>query len=100
MSKTISQKPLPVLPTELIGMIMECRGTDTYDALLHELTTTKKQTKKWLRDIVQRITNAYENQTITEKEFKIFIKHRAIFYYLQPSGPKGEGKSLWGEMSK
>ena len=86
------------LPTELVNMIMEYRGTDAFDALTYELTTEKKRTKKWTKDISQRIYNAYDTETITQAEYRIFISNRTIFYHLQPSGPKGDGKSLWGAM--
>ena len=86
------------LPTELVNIIMEYRGTDTFDALNYELTTEKKRTKKWTKDIVQRIHTAYDTEMITEKEWIVFIYNRTIFYHLQPSGPRGEGKSLWGVM--
>ena len=89
MSKTISQKPLPVLPTELIGMIMEYRGSALYNELLLALAKSKKlkgyPTKKFMSEFIVRIPDNYDHSKMTAKEIYNIYKHPFVKDYLIPS---------------
>ena len=67
------------LPTEIVRMIMTYRGTETFEALSHEMDTVKKANQKrvgikWRTDILDRIIKAdIDDESITAQEYKILI---------------------------
>ena len=62
------------LPIELVRHILTFRGTNTFEALHTNLTTTKKHTYKWLEGILKQIVDADLNDEITHKEFLILTR--------------------------
>lgn len=79
------------LPKDITDMVMTYRGTDTFEALSHEMDTVKKATKKWRTDMLDRIIGAWDDG-ITTHEYKILIK---VLNRKCPS-PKGEKVTLVG----
>jgi hypothetical protein len=77
------------IPTELIRLIMEYRGSNTFDALRHEMDTVKRNTIKYRDDVLHRIIVAEQNELITYKEMLILFKHKA-----KKLDPK-EKKEVW-----
>jgi hypothetical protein len=65
---------LPLLPLDIVRNILTYRGSDVFEALNCELTTTKKHTYKWLQEILDKIVDAWQNDTITNKEYHILGK--------------------------
>jgi len=64
------------IPAELVGMIMEYRGADTFDALRHEMDTVKKNTIKYRDDVLHRIIVAEQEDLITYKEMIILFRDK------------------------
>ena len=67
------------LPTEIVRMILSYRGTEAFEALSHEMDTTKKYTAKYRQDVLARVIKAsVDDETITHKEMLILFKHKAL----------------------
>ena len=63
------------LPTEIVRMIMTYRGTDTFEALSHEMDTVKKATAKWRTSMLDRIVKAdIDDESITHKEYLLLTR--------------------------
>jgi len=63
------------LPIDLVRNILSYRGTDAFEALHTDLTTTtKKHTAKWLQEILGKIVDADQNDEITHKEYLILTR--------------------------
>jgi hypothetical protein len=78
------------LPTEIVRMIMTYRGTDTFEALSHEMDTTKKATAKWRTSMLDRIVKAdIDDESITHKEYLLLT--RALNRKCPKACPKVKG---------
>jgi len=78
-NKTNKTNKMNTLPTEIVRMIMTYRGTDTFEALSHEMDSAKRYTAKYRQDVLARIIKAsVEDESITHKEMLILFKHKAL----------------------
>jgi hypothetical protein len=82
------------IPAELVRMIMEYRGSDTFDALRHEMSTVKKNTIKYRDDVLHRIIVAEQDDLITYKEMLILFKDKTKLDP-QPKKEDWQKKKKW-----
>jgi hypothetical protein len=84
------------IPTELIRLIMEYRGSDTFDALTCELNSAKlrqgQPTLKFMREFSKKLSKIEEDELIPYNEYIRILGHKYMKHYLQNLGwkpPKG-----------